>query len=122
MNLAFNPGPTISKVAAAATAAYLRVHVNSSGQWAISGIAVRGVAHADQGIASGARGPGRLISCGGELIGISSEAITAGDSVYSAANGTMSKTSGGGAVLMGQATSTCSNASEQFTYIPSPQT
>lgn len=123
MNLRFNDGPILGGYAAAAnTALGLRVHLNSSSQWAITGIAARGLGHAAQGIDSGKLGPVRLISCGGELLAIASEAIAVGDAVYSAASGKMSKTSGGGAVLMGLATQAAGADGDQFTYIPTPQT
>lgn len=120
MNLRTNDGPILGNYTAAAATAYgLRVHLNASSAWAISGISVRGLGHAAEGIASGARGPVRLINCGGELTGIASEAIAVGDTVYSAASGKMSKTSGGGAVAMGTASSAAGADGDQFTYIPS---
>lgn len=123
MNVATNPGPVLGNYTAAANTAFgLRVHLNSSSQWAITGIAARGHGHAVEGIASGARGPVRLIANGGVLPAIASEAIAVGDAVYSAASGKMSKTSGGGAVLMGTAFSAAGADGDQFTYVPTPQT
>ncbi|HRI52468.1 MAG TPA: DUF2190 family protein [Pseudomonadota bacterium] len=118
MNLAHNPGPCISFVAAADTALGLRVTINSSGQAAIAGIAARGIGHADSGIDSGVSGPIRLTNTGGELVGIASEAIAVGDTVLTAASGKCSKTTGGGALEIGICTFAAGTNGDQFKYIP----
>lgn len=120
MNLTFNPGPTIGRLAAAATINFgERVVADSSGTLAVAGIGVRGCGIAQQGAATGERVAFATFGGGwSEMVGISSEAIAVGDPVYSAASGRISKTSGGGAVLLGTATSLTSGAALQFTFIP----
>lgn len=121
MNAPSNPGPSITKPTAEAIDKFLRLTLNSSGQWAKAAIGVRGDAIAEEGKASGGLLAGRLLYYGGTHIGIASEAILVGDIVYSAASGKISKTSGG-AVALGRAVTAASGDGAQFEWMPGPQT
>lgn len=119
MNLAFTEGHRFTAKCAATTAVYLRVTTNTTeGEVAVAGIAVRGIGHAMSGGAAADRIDVRSICSPGIHIGIASEAIAVGDAVYSAASGKISKTSGGGALVMGYCVKAASADGDQFLYAP----
>ena len=79
-----------------------RLTLNSSGLCAASAIGVRGDYIALQDIAADGKGLAAPVGSGGSVPCIASETTVVGDAAYSAASGKVSKTSGGGAVLMGK--------------------
>jgi hypothetical protein len=102
----------------AATDVGIRVSVNSSGKATIAGITVTGIGITTDGAAADGYVGVRLWSAPTH-VGQCSEAIAVGDTVYTAANGRFSKTSGGGALQMGIALTATSNAGELFTFAQS---
>jgi hypothetical protein len=84
---------------------------------AVAGIAERGDAIAMQPIASGDFGTVRFLNAQGEQFGQATEAIALGGAVYTDALGNFSTTAGGGALLVGVATS-AGYALGPFTWIP----
>lgn len=83
----------------------------------VAAIGERGDVIAMQPIADGAFGTVRFLNAQGEQFGNATEAIAVGGDVYTAANGDFSTTSGGGALLVGRATSAAA-ALGPFTWIP----
>lgn len=108
----------LSLVTAASTNASLRITINSSGQAAIAGIAVLGVGTSLNGAASGENVAVALFHNGETHIGQATEAIAVGDTVYTAASGQYSKTSGGGAIVAGIAKTAAGAANDQFEFVP----
>lgn len=84
-----------------------RVALNSDGEVAVAAIEVRGEYVTLQAIAADGVGLAAL-SQQGAVLAIASESVAIGDPAYSAASGKFSKTSGGGAVLMGKWTQAAS--------------
>lgn len=103
----------------ASTGAGIRVKRNSSNKAVIAAIGETGSGITIDGGAADARVAVRMHTAPGQHCGQCSEAIAVGDLVYTAANGQISKTSGGGAVLLGTATTATSNAGEMVSYDPS---
>lgn len=83
-------------VAAEAIAAYARVHVNSSGQFALSGAGVNHTGVAVNAAASGASCGAVLRTPGSTFKMIASGAVSAGAAVYSDASGKITATKKGG--------------------------
>lgn len=94
--------PRTIKATAVAQARGIRVTLDSSGTTAASAIGVRGDYITLQAIAASDFGLAASTSGGGKIPVVASEATAVGDAAYSAADGKVSKTSGGGAVLMGK--------------------
>lgn len=111
-------GPNWTATATAvAIAAFTRVNVTAAGLIEAAAIGVLGVGITKHQFAASGTGLVRLLNAPGTQIGVASEAIAIGDPVYSAAAGKISKTAGGGAVLMGVATSVASGDGIPFTFI-----
>lgn len=73
--------------AAEAIEQYLRIHINTSGQWAITGVTAKADAVAAKKVASGELLTGIPLTPGTVVPMIASEALTAGEKVYGAAAG-----------------------------------
>ena len=117
-SLAILEGPNMTLTATAvAIAAFLRVNVGAAGTIAVAAIGVSGVGITKHAYAASGTGVVRLLNASGTQIGTASEAIAIGDPVYSAALGKISKTAGGGAVLLGVATSVAAADGNLFTFI-----
>jgi hypothetical protein len=84
---------------------------------AVAAIGERGDCIAMQPIASGAYGTVRFLNAQGEQFGQASGTIALGGDVYTAASGAFSAASGGGALLVGRAT-TAGYDGGPFTWIP----
>jgi hypothetical protein len=80
----------------------VRVTMDSTGACAVSAISERGDFVVDQAIAASDRGIGYSLNGGGVVAALASEATAIGDPAYSAAVGKWSKSTGGGAILMGK--------------------
>ena len=95
-----------------------RVTLDSSGTVAASAIGVRGDYVAAGAIAASGTGAAYNLNLAGIIPALASEAIVAGDLCYSAAAGKVSKTSGGGAVIVGKANTAASGDGILFELIP----
>lgn len=91
-----------------------RLTLDSSGTCSASAIGVRGDYVATSAGAASATIAAVPLQLGCIVPLLSSEAIVVGDAIYSAATGLASKTSGGGAVLIGKANTAASGASVLF--------
>lgn len=117
-SLAILEGPNLTATATAvAIAAFLRVNLDANGLISAGAIGVSGIGITKQAFAASGTGVVRLLNAPGTQIGTASEAIAVGDPVYSAAAGKISKTAGGGALLLGVATSAASGDGGLFTFI-----
>lgn len=85
-----------------------RVTLDSSGTCAASDIGVRGDYITDSAVAASESFAGIPMQLGCRVAALASEATAIGDAAYSAASGKISKTSGGGAVLLGKWTQAAS--------------
>ena len=85
-----------------------RLTLDSSGTCAASAIGVRGDYVAATAGAASATISATPLQLGAIVPMIASEAIAVGDTIYSAASGKVSKTSGGGAVIVGKANTAAS--------------
>ena len=94
-----------------------RVTLDSSGTVAASAIGVRGDYVAAGAIAASGTGAAYSMQEAGIIPVIASEAIAVGDLCYSAASGKVSKTSGGGAVIVGKANTAASGDGVLFELI-----
>lgn len=94
-----------------------RVTLDSSGTVSASAISVRGDYVAAGAIAASGTSAAYDINNSGIIPVIASEAIAVGDLCYSAASGKVSKTSGGGAVIMGKANTAASGDGVLFELI-----
>lgn len=111
-----NPGG-VTLPCDAATAKYLRLYVDSSGEWHICGIGDKSQAVAMATTSAAAEQlHGRLHSQGTTIM-VASGAVTVGDEVYAAASGKVSATPGG--VLEGIAITAASNDGDQIAVLPS---
>lgn len=124
-NKIINEGPFDSFQAAEAIALYQRVKFNTvaagdgSGkpQLAVAGATDRACGVAMQPIASGSYGTIKYINSPGEQFGNCSGSIGLGVTVYQAASGALTASSGGGAYVAGTSTSTGANGGT-LTYLP----
>lgn len=116
-SIAYTAGPNISLAPAATTSQFIRVNINSSGQAAIAAIGVLGVGITQDYGTTSDRVAVRLFTASGTQIGTASEAIAVGDTIYTAANGKFSKTSGGGAIAAGIAKTAASADGDQFEFV-----
>ncbi len=107
------PGFT-AHLTAASVARGIRLTMDSSNTYSASAISVRGdVVSAQAGAASEFIDVFSLQN--GSIVPMTaSEAIVVGDAIYSAATGLVSKTSGGGAVLLGKANTAASGTGILF--------
>ena len=81
-----NAGPLTLR-ASVAIAQYLRIHVDTNGQWAITGATAKASHVAATGVAAGAQLAGIPLIPGTVVPMIASEALTLGEKVYGAAAG-----------------------------------
>jgi len=91
-----------------------RLALDTSGTVAASAIGVRGDFVASQAAAASAPLAAFGMEPGGIVPLLSSEAVTVGAAVYSAAAGKASITSGGGAILLGKAVTAAADANILF--------
>lgn len=80
----------------------VRVTLGAAGTCTVSAIGVRGDFITLEAIPAAARGLAAPVNVGGSLPVVATEITAVGDAAYSAAIGKVSKTAGGGAVLMGK--------------------
>lgn len=100
----FVQGPTRTKRAAAATAQYLLLYLNSSGEWAKNGASNVPLAVSEVEVfTAGDALAGRLRTAEGTFLATAVDAITKGNPVYAAAGG---KVSASGSILVGTALET----------------
>lgn len=102
---------------AVAVARGARVTLDSSGTVAASAIGVRGDYIASQAAAASQPFAAFSMQEAGIVPAIASEAIAVGDLCYSAASGKVSKSSGGGAVIVGKANTAASGDGILFELI-----
>lgn len=103
---------------AVAVARGIRLTLDSSGTCAASAIGVRGDYMSAQAGAASQTGVGAFsMQKSGIINATASEAIAVGDLCYSAANGLVSKSSGGGAVIVGKANTAASGSGVLFELI-----
>lgn len=96
-------GPPVTVLATAADIALgIRVTLDSSGTVAASDIGVRGDFVTLQSIPASGDGEALSLQAGIYAPMVASEACAVGDPAYSAASGKVSKSTGGGAVLLGK--------------------
>lgn len=103
---------------AVAIARGIRVTLDANGLVAASAIGVRGDYVAAGAIAASGTGAAYNTNHAGIIPVVASEAIAVGDLCYSAANGKVSKSSGGGAVIIGKANTAASADGVLFELIP----
>lgn len=85
--MAFENTGGLTLIAAAALTRYQRIHVDTNGQWAVSGVTTKADAVAADDYASGAPALGIPLIPGTVVKMIASEALTIGEKVYGAASG-----------------------------------
>ena len=123
VNATINEGGYGSFLASEAISIYQRVKFvtgsspDGKPSLAVCAIGERGNAIAMQPISSGLNGTVRFLNAQGEQFGNASGTIALGATVYTAASGAYSSTSGGGALAVGVAT-TAGYDGGPFTWIP----
>lgn len=96
------PVPIIANSGNASIGRGLRVTAASDGTVALQDNTARGEFVTLGYVEAGQPGVGVQIQNGGEAPCVAAEAVTAGDTAYTATNGQVGKTSGGGNVLIGK--------------------
>lgn len=94
--------PETIQLGASAVARGLRVVGDSANLYTVAGIGVRGEYITLRDGVAGEQVPAAPLGTPAKVPVVASEALVVGDTIYSAAVGKVSKTSGGGAVILGK--------------------